>query len=193
MMCERCGIGPRQAGGVCEWCAAPLRARLPLWTVTLRRLQHSRLAAALRRRGAVATGVAVGIGVNLAAAALGVAFGIPALWQGGLFWSQAELWALLPETWQPWLFAAVRGAAYGALAGLVAPNLRQRSGMTRPGVERSRFFVSPTPATVVACVAFVVTGWDDAHGLQYRLVMAGLAAAGGRLTTLILRGVNRAG
>jgi len=204
MICERCGIGRRDFGGLCDWCAAPARTRLPFWIVTRRWVERSLLAARLRRRGAIATGMAAGIFIHLLAAVVGVIFGVPHLWQSGFLWSQQWWWALVPEAWQPWLFAAARGAAYGALAGGVAaagkrtrddraPG-RRRGGGNRPaGPDRlpvspsPRLPVSPSPATVTALVAFAVSAWEPEVGTQYQLVAAALGAAVGRLTTMMLR------
>lgn len=190
LTCPRCGIGRRASGGVCDWCAAPTRARLPCWILSRRRLVRSPLAAALRRKGAIVTGVTVGVALHLMSAAVGVAFGLPLLWQAGFLWSQQWWWALVPEPWQPWLFAAARGAAYGALAGRVA------SSRTRE-VRGHRFLAPLTPAKVTALVGFLVSmsevifGWNPEVGLQYSLIAAALAGAVGRLTTLLLQGQER--
>jgi hypothetical protein len=189
LICERCGIGRRDSGGACDWCAAPARVRLPFWIACRRRLLQSALAANVRRRGALATGVTVGVVLHLLAAAVGVVFGLPLLWQAGFLWSQQWWWALVPEAWQPWLFAAVRGAAYGALAGFLAG---PPSGVVK--LLRYRFLPTPTPAIVIALLGFevsiseVVFGWNPEVGLQYSLIVALLAGAVGRLTTLIVRG-----
>jgi hypothetical protein len=176
LACERCGVGRRDVRGTCDWCAAPARARLPFWIVFRRRLLQSALAVNARRRGALATGMTVGMVLHLLVAAVGVAFGLPPLWQAGFLWSQQWWWALAPEAWQPWLFAAVCGMAYGALAGWVAGKGKRGRGGA---------------ATVTALVAFVVAGWEPEVGTEYQLVAAALGAAVGRLTTLMLRGGAR--
>jgi hypothetical protein len=213
MICEHCGIGQRDFRGPCDWCGAPARPELPLLIAGRRSLGRSTWAAWLRRRGAVVTGVTAGILVHLLAAAVGVIYGVPLLWQSGFLWSQQWWWALAPEAGQPWLFAAARGAAYGALAGLVTAAGTGRRGDGKTGGrgdgetggrgERAgrispsprlpvspspRLSLPPSPATVTALVAFVVSGWDGEGGTQYCIVSALLGAAVGRLTTLIMSG-----
>ncbi len=203
LRCERCGIGCRDIDGVCNWCAAPARARFPVWIRFRRWMVRTRWAAEAARGGPVAAGVTVGVSLHLLAAAVGVAFRLPSLWQSGFLWSQQWWWALVPETWQPWLFAALVGIAYGALAGLVAgaqsPTVRvpakRVDRASHAGLSRHIARPSPasSPATVAALVAFVVSDWDPENGTQYRLVAAGLAAAIGRLTTLIWRAQRETG
>jgi hypothetical protein len=208
VICERCGIGRREFGGHCDWCAAPARTHIPFWILFRRWLVGSRLAAEARQGGAVATGVTVGVIVRLLAAALGVAFRLPPLWQGGFLWPQQWWWALVPESWQPWLFAALVGVVYGALAGLVARTEgwgnrgtgTRGDGATGDGAtgapgegtasDSPRPPVPPSAATVTALVAFVMSEWDPENGTQYRLVAAGLGAVIGRLTTLVWRGAT---
>jgi hypothetical protein len=151
---------------------------MPLWTTSRRRLLRSRPALALRRRGAVATGVAVGMLLHLGAAVLGVAAGVPGLWQVGFFWS--EWWSLVPEPAQPWLFAAARGAAYGALAGWTVQHSRSQRLRLLP--------VGWDAALVTAGAELLVAIGDIQYGTQYRLIAAALGAAVGRLTTLVMRG-----
>src|SRR5438876_10226263 len=65
-LCRRCGVGYRAPGISCDWCAAPMRRHIPLWTLARRTVARSLLAAALRRRGALTTGLLVGIILHLA-------------------------------------------------------------------------------------------------------------------------------
>jgi hypothetical protein len=112
------------------------------------------------------------------ASAVGVLFGQSLLWQFGFFWTEQWWWILLPEHMVPWAFAAARGAAYGVLAGLVAA-----SQAASP--RRTAF---PSPATVTALAAYLLTGFDSIAHSQHQLVMAALGAAVGQWTTLVLRG-----
>ena len=187
-LCQRCGIGHRAPEGLCDWCAAPARARVPLWTLGRPRLQHSQFAATLRRRGPLMTGVVVGVILSLAIAGLGVASGLPQLWQVGFFWSDQWWWALVPEAAQPWLFAAARGIAYGALAGWVAGSPRVQV-LKHSNVQALRSFpMVLSPVVMTAVAAFLVSLGDPQFGTQYSFMAAALGAAVGRLTTLMLRG-----
>ena len=177
-LCERCGMGHRSSGTRCDWCASPACVRVPLWIVGRRRLLQSRLAAALRGRGALVAGVAAGIVLHLAVAVIGVQAGLPGLWQVGFFWS--DWWSLVPEPAQPWLFATVNGAAYGALAGGVAG---------RPPLHAFRAIpVAWSPAAVTALTALVLSVWDTSFSTQYSLIAGALGAAVGRMTSLMMRG-----
>jgi hypothetical protein len=199
-LCDRCGIGCRAPGTRCDWCAAPERVRVPLWSVGRRRLLHSRLVAALRRRGALVAGLSTGMFASLAVAAIGVLAGIPGLWQAGFLWSDQWWWSLTPEAAQPWLFAAGRGATYGAIAGSVAEILGQHAGgptSLAEGVlvrrQKRRWFArSRSPALWVALAALALSVHDTNLGTQYSLVVAALGAVIGRLTALVMRGARRA-
>lgn len=211
--CERCGIGRRAPGRTCDWCAAPARPRFPVWIAARRRLRRSRPAAVLRQRGPVVTGMVVGVVLHLLTAAVGVAFGLASLWQTGFLWSQQWWWVLMPEPAQPWAFAALRGAAYGALAGVVAAlqasrarrqapgALAETSPLSRAAIARvpeqvfdaasTRFIVLPSPASVTSLAAFLVSSLEPSVGTQHRLIAAALGAAVGRLTALVLRSGSR--
>jgi hypothetical protein len=199
-LCDRCGIGCRAPGTRCDWCAAPECARVPLWTVGRRRLLQSRLVAALRRRGALVAGLSTGMVSSLAVAAVGVLAGIPGLWQAGFLWSDQWWWSLTPEAAQPWLFAAVRGATYGAIAGSVVEILGQHAGgRTRleegvsPWWQQRRWLAAlRSPALWVAAAALALSVRDTNLGAQYSLIVAALGAVTGRLTALVMRGARRA-
>jgi nitroreductase len=155
---------------------------MPLWTVSRRCWERSKSAAALGRRGPVVTGLAVGTSLHLLLTALGVAAGVPSLWKLGFLWDQQWWWVLLPEGVQPWAFGAVRGAAYGALAGWAAA---KQGSIRRDSPLAVRL---AAPGTVAAMVALVVTCWDTFAGLDFQVMFAALGAAVGRLTSLTWRG-----
>lgn len=211
-LCARCGIGRGVADDGCDWCGALRRARLPLWTAAKRWLRQSAAAAALRQRGPLVTGVAVGVALHLAVAAVGVATGISPLWETGLLWSVQWWWMLAPEAVRPWAFAAMRGAVYGLLAGWLAslwaegrhgtsrrlPAAEQTGGGVESGARDSApasvrpAIVSPVGLTALA--AYVVSGWEPGSelgvGTQFRLVAAAVGAGVGRLTMLIAGGAR---
>jgi hypothetical protein len=202
-LCARCGVGQRRVAGACDWCGAPGRARVPLWTAAKRWLRRSRIAAALRHRGPVVTGVAVGVTVHLAVAALGVATELHPLWQTGLLWSAQWWWALAPESVQPWAFAVMRGADYGLLAGWLAALWAegQRLGAARetgegdavtardPAAAGLRLAVV-SPAGLTALAAYAISGWEPGVLTQDRLVAAAVGTVVGRLTLLIVNGAG---
>lgn len=203
-LCARCGIGQRLPGEACGWCGAPRRARVPLWTAAKRQLKHSPVANALRRRGPVVTGIAVGVAVHLAVAALGVASGLDPLWQTGLLWSAQWWWALAPESVQPWAFTVMRGSVYGLLAGwlaaLWAEGRRQEAvdeaaGAAGPGApEGQGALLRPavvSPMGLTALAAYVISGWEASTLTQDRLVAAAVGAAVGRLTMLVVGSTGR--
>jgi hypothetical protein len=208
-LCGHCGIGRRGAGGSCDWCGWPAQVRAPLWTLFRRRLQRSSVAAALRRRGPLAVGVAAGIAVHLLVAALAVAADEPSLWQVGLFWKSQWWWALAPESVQPWVFSILRGAVYGLLAGWASKQWavggHPRSGSWQwavEGGEKKEASLSGadarlqpvgaviSPAGFIALAAFVVVGWEADTRLEDRLVVAVVGAAVGGLTALLVRGAG---
>jgi hypothetical protein len=202
-LCARCGIGQRRVAGARDWCGAPGRARVPLWTAAKRWLRRSRIAAALRHRGPVVTGVAVGVTVHLAVAALGVATGLEALWQTGLLWSAQWWWALAPESVQPWAFAVLRGAVYGLLAGWLAAlwaEGRSQGAVMATGEADAATAREPaitalgppvvSPAGLTALAAYVISGWEPSALTQDRLVGAAVGAVVGRLTLLIVNGAG---
>jgi hypothetical protein len=128
-------------------------------------------------------GIVVGTVVHLIAAAAGVLLDLPSLWRMGFFWDAQWWWALVPEPAQPWLFAPIRGAAYGALAGLAYQWTRRR--------DLPNHLIIPQPALAAALAAFLVTGWDAFAGTQHRLVAAAIGAVVGRLTTRVMRGSRK--
>jgi hypothetical protein len=185
-LCSRCGVGRRIERAACDWCGAPLRARIPCWIVLRRGLSRSGMAAALRRRSSLAAGIGAGIVVHLLVTALAVAAGKPALWEIGLFWPAQWWWALAPESVQPWGFAVLQGVVYGALAGWVAGWRAGSSRGTARREARSGLDAGVSSASVTGLVAFVVTGWDSPGGMEQRLVAAAGGAVVGRLTTILL-------
>jgi hypothetical protein len=184
-LCSRCGVGQRIESAPCDWCRAPLRARIPCWIVLSRGLSRSGMAAALRRRSSLAAGIGAGIFVHLLVTALAVAAGIPALWQIGLLWPVQWWWALAPESAQPWGFAVMQGVVYGALAGWVAGWRPGSSQRTARREARTGLDAGVSSATVTGLVAFVVAGWDSPGGMEQRLVAAAVGAVVGRLTTIL--------
>jgi hypothetical protein len=176
--CRRCGIGERASSGDCDWCAAPRRARVPIWILGRRALLRSRVAAWLRERGPLAAAVAAGVTLHLLVAALAVLADLPVLWRMGFFWDAQWWWALVPESVQPWGFALLRGAAYGALAGWAA-GWRRAGGVTTAA--------ELCPGSLTALAAYLLSSADGFAGTQHRLVAAALGAGVGRLTSLLLR------
>jgi hypothetical protein len=130
----------------------------------------------------------VGAVVHLAVAAVGVLLDLPSLWRMGFVWAAQWWWALVPEPAQPWLFAPIRGAAYGALAGLAYQWTRRRHRSDHLITSSPHPLIIPQPALVTALAAFLLTGWDEFAGTQHQLVAAALGAVVGRLTTLVMRG-----
>jgi hypothetical protein len=136
-------------------------------------------------------GIVVGTVVHLIAAAAGVLLDLPSLWRMGFFWDAQWWWALVPEPAHPWLFAPIRGAAYGALAGLAYQWSRHRDAPHHLITSSPHHLISPQPAPATALAAYLLTGWDAFAGTQHRLIAAVIGAVVGRLMTRVMRGSRK--